>query len=264
MPLTQQQIEAYNRDGFLEIPSLFSPEEVAVLRKAFDRDCGERGPFVIRESKDDGIRALYGSHMRQPEFDQLVKTERFLGYAQQLVDYELYLYQFKINSKPAFGGESWAWHHDFSVWRTADQLPLPRQVNAALFLDDVTEFNGPIIFIPGSHRMADKEVDVYGSQETTHVDPAAYSPSLDQMMTMVKDQGMVSPKGPAGSVVFFHSEVVHGSSTNMSPFPRRLLIVTYNDVDNAPRTNKPRADYIICPVTSPLSVDDRALVPESA
>ena len=85
MPLTQQQIEAYNRDGFLEIPSLFSPEEVAVLRKAFDRDCGERGPFVIRESKDDGIRALYGSHMRQPEFDQLVKTERFLGYAQQLV-----------------------------------------------------------------------------------------------------------------------------------------------------------------------------------
>ncbi len=264
MPLSREQIDAYHRDGFLEIPAMFSPDEVEVMRAAYERDCNNEGPFIIRESDGSQIRAIYASHLRQPEFDVLARSERFLGCARQLVDYDLYLYQFKINSKPPFGGESWAWHYDFSVWHAVDQLPKPNQVNIALCLDDVTEFNGPLIFIPGSHVDFEAEIKVDGSKETTHVDPLAYSPSMGDMRRLINDHGMVSPKGPAGSVVFFHSEVIHGSSTNMSPFPRRLLIVTYNDVDNAPKSEKPRSEYIIRPVTAPLVVDDRPLVTEFA
>jgi ectoine hydroxylase len=65
---------------------------------------------------------------------------------------------------------------------------------------------------------------------------------------------MVSPKGPAGSVVFFSSEVVHGSAPNMSPMARRLLIATYNDVSNLPSwRGEPRPDYVVCRDTEPLS-----------
>jgi ectoine hydroxylase len=44
--------------------------------------------------------------------------------------------------KHAFGGESWAWHQDYVVWKAADNLPQPRVVNVAVFLDEVNEFNG--------------------------------------------------------------------------------------------------------------------------
>lgn len=264
MQLARKQIEAYHRDGFLEVPGMFSTEEVEVLRAAYARDCQNEGPYVIRESDGSGIRAIYASHLRQPEFDLLTKSQRFLASAKQLVDYDLYIYQFKINSKPALGGESWVWHYDFSVWHAADQLPKPNQVNVALCLDDLTEFNGPLIFIPGSHLDYSSKIDIDGSKEAAHVDPLAYSLATGDLQRLINDHKMVSPKSPAGSVIFFNSKVIHGSSINMSPFPRRLLIVTYNDVDNVPKRDKPRSEYIIRPATPPLVVDDRPLVSESA
>ena len=36
MQLTQAQIEAYHRDGYVAIPDVFTREEVAVLNKALD------------------------------------------------------------------------------------------------------------------------------------------------------------------------------------------------------------------------------------
>lgn len=65
---------------------------------------------------------------------------------------------------------------------------------------------------------------------------------------------MVSPKGPAGSIVFFSPEVVHGSAPNMSPFQRRLLLATYNDVTNLPSwaDGQSRPEYVVCRDTEPL------------
>ncbi|WP_405784368.1 phytanoyl-CoA dioxygenase family protein [Streptomyces sp. NBC_00859] len=64
---------------------------------------------------------------------------------------------------------------------------------------------------------------------------------------------MTSPKGPAGSVVLFSPEIVHGSAPNMSPFARRLLIATYNDTANLPQpVGEPRPDYVVCRATEPL------------
>jgi ectoine hydroxylase len=71
---------------------------------------------------------------------------------------------------------------------------------------------------------------------------------------------MVSPKGPAGSVVLFHPEIVHGSATNISPFPRDLLIVTYNSVGNQPRhRGEPRAEFLVGRDATPLEAIEGAL-----
>jgi ectoine hydroxylase len=35
-----------------------------------------------------------------------------------------------------------------------------------------------------------------------------------------KNGGIVSPKGPAGSMILFHSCLVHASSSNLSPWNR--------------------------------------------
>ena len=64
----------------------------------------------------------------------------------------LYMHQFKINGKMAFEGDVWQWHQDYGTWLNDDLMPTERAMNVAIFLDDVNEFNGPLMFIPGSHK----------------------------------------------------------------------------------------------------------------
>jgi ectoine hydroxylase len=56
---------------------------------------------------------------------------------------------------------------------------------------------------------------------------------------------MVAPKGLAGSVLFFHGNIVHGSAANMSPFARNLVLVTFNHHENIPiPTKEPRPEFL--------------------
>jgi ectoine hydroxylase len=71
---------------------------------------------------------------------------------QDLFGEKLYMHQFKINGKMAFEGDVWQWHQDYGTWKNDDMMPTERAMNVAIFLDDVNEFNGPLMFIPGSHK----------------------------------------------------------------------------------------------------------------
>ena len=64
----------------------------------------------------------------------------------------VYMHQFKVNGKMAFKGDVWQWHQDYGTWLNDDMMPTERAMNVAIFLDDVNQFNGPLMFIPGSHR----------------------------------------------------------------------------------------------------------------
>ncbi|WP_330333102.1 phytanoyl-CoA dioxygenase family protein [Streptomyces sp. NBC_00536] len=258
MRLSEEQIARYHEDGFLFVESALDEREMDRLRAAFQRDCDVRGPQVIREESGDEVRAVYASHHRQPEYAGLIRDPRVLGPVRQLLTDDVYVYQFKINAKPAFGGEKWSWHQDYVAWRIADQLPAPLQVNVGVFLDAVDEFNGPVIFLPGSHRSGlVRDSRTAEARSAQHLDPDDIALTPDQLSALVAERGMVSPKGPAGSLVFFSPEIVHGSAPNMSPFPRRLLITTYNDTANLPSwPGEPRPDYVVCRDTEALRVLD--------
>ncbi|MEU6575114.1 phytanoyl-CoA dioxygenase family protein [Streptomyces sp. NPDC046805] len=259
--LTADDIATYHRDGVLVMPGLFSRAETEALQSAFERDAKIPGGHRITEANDTDVRAVYASHWRQPEFASLTRSARLLGSAQRLLDAPLYVYQLKTNAKPAFGGDKWAWHQDFLAWRLADNIARPRLVNAVVFLDDVTEFNGPVIFVPRSHTAGLVRRDRNDTARSAqHLDPDDIELTPAELAACVDQGGMVSPKGPAGSVVFFHPEIVHGSAPNMSPHPRRLAIVTYNDVANPPRpTGTPRPEYLAARNVTPLTVEDDVL-----
>ncbi|MGW0532201.1 phytanoyl-CoA dioxygenase family protein [Streptomyces sp. NPDC003032] len=259
--LSPDQMAQYRETGFLVLESLFDPSEVEALVDGFEADCLTPGPQRILEENDEAVRAVYASHERRREFATLVRTPRLLGPARQLMSDHLYVYQFKINAKPAFGGDKWAWHQDFLAWKLADNLLEPRQVNVGLFLDEVTEFNGPLIFLPGSHRSGLlRDFRNASTRSSQHLDPDDIALRPAQMSDLVDRHGMVSPKGPAGSVILFDPEIVHGSAPNMSPFPRRLLIATYNDVTNVPvPLGEPRPPYVVGRDTAPLEFSDEPI-----
>jgi ectoine hydroxylase len=263
MYLSQDQVRRYQEKGCLLLDQLFDADEVQVLLDAFRRDSKILGEHRIVERDRDEVRAVYGSHRRQPEFSMLVRSPRLLGPVQQLLGDDVYVYQFKINAKPAFAGEGWSWHQDYTAWKIEDNLPAPRLINVAFFLDDINEFNGPIIFVPGSHRQGlIREARRPGNTESEqHLEPEDIALTPTQMSTLVDQYGMESPKGKAGSVVMFHPEIVHGSASNMSPFHRRLLIATYNDIRNEPRPlGLPRPEYLVGRDTEALEIVEAPLV----
>ena len=65
------------------------------------------------------------------------------------------MHQFKINGKMAFDGDVWQWHQDFGTWiERRPDARRPRAMNVAIFLDEVNEFNGPLMFIPAATSSA--------------------------------------------------------------------------------------------------------------
>ncbi len=229
MELTDAQVAELRSAGVLSLPEVFTADEVAAITARLPRLFGERCPENFREKSSDVVRTAMALHRRDDLFARLVRDPRLVRPVQQLLgDDELYLQQVKVNAKQAYTGEQWQWHYDFATHHHEDGVPESLAVNVHLFLDQVTEFNGPLVFIPGSHLdgPAPTALDI----ETTSYPLWTVAP--DVVGRLAERGGLISPKGPAGTVLIFGDALVQGSPSNMSPWDRRIFSVIYNPVRN--------------------------------
>jgi ectoine hydroxylase len=233
----------------------------------------------VIEKERGTVRSVYGSHQTNRVFQTLARHPRLIEPAVELLNHSVYIYQFKINAKAAFSGDVWDWHQDYIFWKKEDGMPTNRVTNVAIFLDAVTEFNGPLFFLPGSHKegMIDSSAQAqlavrYVSRQPAYKHSPAwisnltadlkYSLPRECVAALVEKYGLHSVKAPAGSALFFDSNIVHGSTNNISPFDRVVIILTLNSTDNVPHSNgTPRPDFLVCRDSSPVTpVSDDALL----
>ena len=239
MKLTDEQVAAFDRDGYLFFPSLFSRDELAPLLEEVPRLYAQRRPENVREKGSDSVRTNFAAHMYSEPFARLARHPRMVAPVMQVFGEEVYMHQFKINGKAAFSGDVWQWHQDYGTWMNDDLMPEARAMNVAIFLDDVNEFNGPLMFIPGSHKLGvlDAEHDV----NTTSY--PLWTINHDVITKLVDRGGIVAPKGPAGSMILFHGCLVHASTSNLSPWNRVSVYLSLCAVSNHIRRFK-RPEYI--------------------
>lgn len=237
MPLTDRQIHAFRRDGILVLPGLFAAAEVAALRAGFDDVCAQDTPANVRERRSGAVRTAMGLHLRHPTFARLVRDARLVAPAQQILgDDALYVQQVKVNVKAAFEGEAWQWHYDFATHHAEDGVPQPLALNLHVFLDDVTEFNGPLHFITGSHRHGLHPA--FLDTETTSYE--LWCVRREVVARLVGQGGLLSATGAAGTGLIFGDLLVHSSPPNLSPFDRRIFSLILNPVSNAyTKTQRP-------------------------
>lgn len=277
MLLTEDQVRTYEEDGFLLLPNCLSAEELDVLRAQLAVEFAVDSERRVLEKSGNVVRSVYGSHVENPVFRRLVAHPRLVGPAMQLLGSTVYVYQFKINAKAAFGGDLWQWHQDYIFWLNEDGLPEPRVVNMVLFLDEVNEFNGPIFFVRGSHKEGVIEArhgegipDGYAGSPAWVSNLTAdlkYSVGRETVARLVRQSSVAAPKGPAGSILLFHPNTLHGSSPNMSPFDRNLVIATYNSTENRPaEVANPRPWFLVSRDFTPISplAEGAPLAPETA
>src|SRR6195256_2331806 len=279
MKLTPQQLEQFDREGYLFFPKLFTPEEIKVLNNEVPALYAQRRPENVREKTGDVVRTNFAAHLYSYPFAKLARHPRMVEPIRQLFAEEVYMHQFKINGKAAFDGDVWQWHQDYGTWANDDQMPDARAMNVAIFLDEVNEFNGPLMFIPGSHKLGvldaqhDTSPTSYPLWTINHDTIArlverARSDARDEegrRGIVARDEegrrGIVAPKGPGGSMILFHSCLVHASTSNLSPWNRVSVYLSLCAVSNHIRRFK-RPGYIAHRDFTPLEcLPDDCLLP---
>ena len=239
MKLNAAQLEQFDREGYLFFPSLFSREEIKVLTDEVPALYAQLRPENVREKTGDAVRTNFAAHMYSHPYARLARHPRMVKPVEQLFGEQVYMHQFKINGKMAFDGDVWQWHQDYGTWKNDDAMPEARAMNVAIFLDEVNEFNGPLMFIPGSHKLGVLEA----GHDTTTTSYPLWTINHETIAKLVARGGIVAPKGPAGSMILFHGCLVHASTSNLSPWNRVSVYLSLCAVSNHIRRFK-RPGYI--------------------
>jgi L-proline 4-hydroxylase len=265
MLLTQEQVDSYRRKGFLVLDGLFSPAEVELLQAEIPKIFQEDSPRRILE-RSGAVRSVFAPHTTNEVFRRLSRLKRLVNPVMQLLGSEVYIHQYKVNAKAALEGDQWEWHQDFLYWHKEDGMPISRVLTAAVFLQDVNEFNGPMLVIPASHKegmielspdqkYAGAGADVNGGQREHYADSAFWMPTLTAdlkykinkqiLSRILEEKSIFSAKGAAGFVLLFDGNLFHASGSNLSPNDRISIFITYNSVLNTlADVERPRPTFI--------------------
>ncbi|QGG97160.1 ectoine hydroxylase [Actinomarinicola tropica] len=237
-PLTPEQLASFERDGFVVLDGAFSDGEMdACMREleAFGRDPARRArPETIVEPESDSVRSVFAVHRDSEVFSDLATDPRIADVARQILGSDAYVHQSRVNLKPAMTGKEFFWHSDFETWHVEDGMPRMRAVSASVAMTDNTEFNGPLMLVPGSHKWY---VTTVGETPERHYETSLRRqeigvPDEESLRRLVDEGGIVAPKAQRGAVIFFDCNTMHASGVNLSPYPRSNAFFVFNSVEN--------------------------------
>ena len=240
------------------MPFRFSKHEIDTVNDATEEVVKLNPPGLVMEAGSTVVRGIQGAHLLNTLLSRLARDARLLMPAIQLLGGDVYVHQYKVNFKHAFVGDIWPWHRDFEYWHRLDGIAKPELVSVMVALDEISEFNGPLFFIPGSHHIQEASDRAYPRHLTGDEVHKAFSADLpfqltkEEVSALLLSSEIVAPKGPIGLTLFFAANVAHASLPNLTATSRRLLIITYNRTDNLPSNKARRPEYISARTFTPL------------
>jgi ectoine hydroxylase-related dioxygenase (phytanoyl-CoA dioxygenase family) len=238
---TEQELEQYDELGFFIRESVFSEDELEDMRAGAENvharivesaDLPEASP--IDQVDNQRYQSVLGSTVKWEWQDELraVRSMEPAGHLDArleilLDDPRLYqpvtsingceslsVFSDKLNVKRP-GGAPFPWHQEGLYWENGAE-DLESLVSTLTYLDDASKDNGCLWVIPGSHKHGNlqglKDRGVLGALYT----------DVDLI-----DGEAIPTELSAGSVVYFHRDLVHGSQTNRTDSSRRVFVVAY-------------------------------------
>ncbi len=240
----------FEQEGYLVVEDLLSAAEIAACqteihqlhqfaageapegaeeRAAVARQHVQREPFAQDETQGDRLpvlRKAENTRQYSEVFRNLAQHPKLIRVVQELIGADLLLFRSTLMFKPAFHGSSHGLHQDSAYW----PMEPPNLVTVSIALNDATPENGCFKVIPRSH--------LWGMQSWGHI-----ARQQDEALTErseVAEQQMDVPLA-AGSALFFHSLMVHGSGPNTTANPRNTALYAYfsPQVRYVPKGGKP-------------------------
>jgi ectoine hydroxylase-related dioxygenase (phytanoyl-CoA dioxygenase family) len=218
--LSQQQIEFYDKYGYLLVEDVVSREQLGRMRDiahsfieksrgvsasddVFDLDEGhsQQSPKLTR---------IKLPHRQHPYFWEVAKNSGITEVLRQLLGPNVLLQTSKLNTKAPGGGAAVEWHQDWAFYpHTNDSI-----LACGLMLEDVDLANGPLQVIPGSHKGPVLNHNNKSGVFCGAIDPGDPDFHAEKAVTLT---------GKAGSMTVHHARTLHGSAPNQSDRARLIL-----------------------------------------
>ncbi len=226
--LDVKQLDFYNLNGYLSLEGVFSKTQIDALSEVTDQFV-EKSRLIVKEDEIFGLESDHSAenprltrikspHKVHSIYEDVMRDNALLDILQELIGIDIRLQGTKLNMKIPGGGRQVEWHTDWGHYpHTNDDL-----LAVGVPLDDVTEENGCMLVMPGSHKWPEisHHQDGYfiGAVDGDHID-------MEKAVPMIMN---------AGSISIHHVRTLHASAPNVSDKPRRLLLLSYGAVDAFP------------------------------
>ncbi len=233
--INAKDVEFYRENGYLLVENVLDPATLTRMRKVIadlvakaagvqtHNDIYDLEPTHTPENPR--VRRIKTPHKVDPFFMDVVRQPGMTSILKALLGKDIRLHGSKLNVKAPKYGSPVEWHQDWAFYpHTNDDI-----LAIGVMLDDVELENGPLLVMPGSHRINkvwDHHLDgrLVGAMDPTK------TPELDYSKA-------VACVGKAGSCSFHHVRMVHGSAQNTSEKPRQLLLYECTAADAWPLVN---------------------------
>jgi Phytanoyl-CoA dioxygenase (PhyH) len=225
--LSEDQLLAFRRDGFLLVEGLATDEEIASLRALFERMFSERrgwdeGDLFDMVGLDTPEQELALPQLLRPsEYEPLLRQTKLVSsarsIAEQILGPKLENDLEHAIRKPAFNGAATPWHQDDAFHRQGSGMP--ESISIWMPLQDVTVESGCMRYIRGSnlgplypHRSPRNDPRIHGLETIS-------PPDLTNCVAVPMR---------AGDAVIHLSRTLHGAGVNSSDEPRLAYILGYS------------------------------------
>jgi hypothetical protein len=222
MYLNGRDVARFNEQGFLIVPNVFRPDEVAQMSEAVG---GPRVASHTASMVDTGglsTKLAIWFEIGDDLWSAVTTCPRLVNAVRILMGEEIAFFHGKVIFKEARHGGAWEWHQDYGYWY--DQgFAFPRMISASIAIDAATRKNGCLEVLRGSHHLGRVTHGLFGTQ--TGIDPTrikVLEPLFERVPCAMEP----------GSVLFFHCNLLHCSAANLSDHPRRSVIMCYNALAN--------------------------------
>ena len=216
---TTELLASYERDGVVRIRQFLSADEIAAVRAELDRyirDDLSTLPVDARtlEKDEKTVRNLWRLEKYNSFFRQLGERADIQSLVAPLVHGEPLLAGVETFNKPARIGSGVPYHQDNAYFC---QTP-PDMLTVWIAIDEVTEANGPVFFVKGSHQDGMQPTKPSGVRGNSigMAEPSAV-PVHEQFC------GLLAP----GDATIHQCETIHHSAPNTTDHSRLGLLLVY-------------------------------------
>ncbi|MEO6330434.1 MAG: phytanoyl-CoA dioxygenase family protein [Ginsengibacter sp.] len=247
--ITADNIDNYNRDGFLMVKDFLQAQEVEKLYNiATGDDTLQSHAFDLNDQSGKKTKLTLWYTPGNDAYGLLTKSNRMVKSVDKLMDGNSDVCHFhsKLMQKEPKVGGAWEWHQDYGYWYKNEFL-LPHQMMSVMVaITDAYKANGCLQVIKGSHKMGRIEHGFAGEQ---------VGASQHYVDLALKTMDLVYVELKAGDALFFHSNLLHRSEANLSDRARWSLISVYNRSGNIPYNEPSKSSTV-----SLKAVPDEALM----
>lgn len=236
MLTTAAQRQSFQENGYLIIPDLFSPEEIAALkadmaalnteRLVAEAQGRNKGGMIVEDGTTP--RLQFEIHRTNTRFALLSRHPRVAGIMQELMERPLYIYHTKLAFKSAFTGSVQFWHQDYGYWINNGH-PHPFMASCFVMLDEHTEDNGCMQVLDGSHLSGVVYHEPSPRESTGDAQIRISAADMAEYCTRYRRVKLI---GKPGTFVAWHCNTMHASSHNISENSRHAAIIAFNAVGN--------------------------------